>query len=80
MLIDPLDCPRTGCRAFEVQLYNQEVRALVKQNMQHRDFDERWADLNRRVVQAHDADEARQIAARRYPPEAGFVIESVVAR
>ncbi len=80
MQIDPLDCPRTGCRAFEVQLYNQVVRALVKENREHRDFDDRWADLNRQMVQAHDADEARRIASRRYPPEEGFVIEVVVAR
>lgn len=79
MLVDPLDCPRPGSSPFEVRLYNKEVRALIKQNRQHEHFDERWADLNAQVVQAQDAAEARRLAARRYPPDQGFVIFSVTA-
>ncbi|WP_142848289.1 hypothetical protein [Telmatospirillum sp. J64-1] len=77
MLTDPLDCPKPGCRSFEVQLYNQEVRELLKQNKHHTRYSDRWADINRQVVQAHDEGEARQLAARRYPPEEGFVISGV---
>jgi hypothetical protein len=73
----PLDCPRPGSHPFEVIIYNRQVRALLKENETHPDFGDRWADQMRQMVEAVDADEAKALAARRYPPEAGFVIASV---
>ncbi len=75
----PLHCPRPGSRAYEVVIYNRQVRALLKENESHPDYDDRWADLMRQTVEAADAEEAEAMAARRYPPEAGFVIASVKA-
>lgn len=75
----PLHCPRPGSRAFEVTIYNRDVRALVKENEHHREFGDRWADQMHQVVEAADAEEAKAMAARRYPPEEGFVIASVAA-
>lgn len=74
-----LYCPRTGYKAFEVTLYNREVRDLVKENGQHSTLSDRWADDLKDVVEARDANEARAIAARRYPPERGFVISAVAS-
>lgn len=63
--------------AFEVKIYNREVRELAKQNKQHDALDGHWADLNSRVIRARDADEARRLAQSSWPPEQGFVISSV---
>lgn len=76
-MITPLHCPRPGSRAFEVIIYNREVRALVKENGQHPAFSDRWADQIRQMVEAADAEEAKTLAASHYPPEDGFVIASV---
>ena len=75
----PLNCPRPGSRAYEVFIYNRQVRALLKENASHRDFDDRWADQMCQVVEATDAEEAKARAAHYYPPEAGFVIAAVKA-
>lgn len=74
-----LHCPSPGSRAFEVTIYNRKVRALLKENDQHRTYSDRWANPTRQVVDAIDADEAKALARRRYPPEEGFVIASVTA-
>lgn len=70
-------CPNPGYRAFEIRLHNRDVRALVKANEHHRLFADLWADDRMTVVEARDADEARSIAIRRYPPDNGFVISTV---
>ena len=69
--------PREGHHAFEVVLYNKDVRALVKDNKAHCFFDDHWADETRRNVVARDEFEARRLIAERYPPEAGFVVQSL---
>ncbi len=70
--------PQTGSRAFEVAIYNQDVRALVKSNQSHATFDDRWADVKRHDVIARDEGEARALIAERFPPEDGFVIKRMV--
>lgn len=75
----PLNCPHPGSKAFEVIIYNREVRANLKDNIEHNAYDERWANPTRQEVQASDADEARRLAASHYPEEKGFVIASVTA-
>lgn len=64
-------------RVFEVSIYNKEVRSLVKENQSHAFFDDQWADEQIRDVLAETADEARQVAKKRFPPDDGFVIASV---
>ena len=76
----PLDCPRSGCSRFEVSLYNQQVRDRLKDNQELGVFDERWANIHRQVVWAEDAAAAKTLAAKRYPPEQGFVIAKVDVR
>lgn len=77
MLQCDLYFPNPGYKAFEVKLHNQDVRALLKANEHHRLFADLWADDRITVVEARDADEARAIAAKRYPPDDGFVISTV---
>jgi hypothetical protein len=72
-------CPRQGYRNYEVKLYNRDVRALVKENRQHRLLADTWADDHVTVFEARDDAEARDLASRHYPPEHGFVISGVAA-
>ncbi len=65
--------------AFEVKLYNRQVREQLRKNRGHEACDDSWADLTSRVVRARSAAEARQRAQVEYPPEQGFVISSVAA-
>ncbi|MCG8653201.1 MAG: hypothetical protein MI861_25395 [Pirellulales bacterium] len=62
-----------------VKLYNKVVRALVKENQSHSFFDDHWADIHTQDVVATSEDEARTKIAKRFPPEDGFVIETVAA-
>lgn len=64
-------------KTFEIRLHNRDVRALVKANRHHDLFADLWADDRTTVVEARDCREARGIAAKRYPPDAGFVISAV---
>lgn len=70
--------PKHGHKSFEAVIYNQEVRALVKENRSHAVFDDRWADASSHAVEARSESEARHAIFERYPPEAGFVIETLV--
>ena len=65
-------------QVYLVTVYNKDVRALVKENRSHSFYDDHWADSHTHDIDASSADEARVKAARRYPPEDGFVIESIV--
>ena len=65
-------------RRFEVSLYNQEVRTLVRGNQGPPHFDARWADQRVLDVVARDENEARRVIAERFPPEDGFVITDVM--
>ncbi len=69
-----------GQHAFEVRIYNQEVRELVKDNRHHDIYDDHWADCQRHGIFAGSFDEARAIAEGRFPSEDGFVIEDVAPR
>ena len=72
-----LQMPNNGRMAFEVALYNKEVRAMVKENQSHSYFDDYWADIQVRDVVARDESEARLLIAERFPPEDGFVIQDL---
>ncbi len=69
--------PKNGHQLFEVAIYNKEVRSLVKENQSHRYFDDQWADTQLRDIVAKDEGEARELIAKRFPPDDGFVVEDV---
>ena len=68
-----------GRNAYEVSIYNRDVRAAVKGNQSHILFGDHWADLQFQDVQAQSETEARKLFSRRYPPNQGFVIEELTA-
>jgi len=72
-----LHLPNNGQHVFEVAIYNQEVRSLVKENLSHDFFDDYWADTQLRDVCAKDMNEAKKLIAERFPPEDGFIVEKV---
>ena len=72
-----LRVPNDGYTAFDVAIYNKDVRALVKENRHHLFFDDQWADVHVQDVAARDEQEARSLIAERFPPEDGFVIDGL---
>ena len=68
-----------GRNAYEVSIYNRDVRAAVKGNQSHILFGDHWADLQFQDVHAKSKTEARKLISRRYPPDQGFVIEELTA-
>ena len=68
-----------GRNAYEVSIYNRDVRAAVKGNQSHILFGDHWADIQFQDVQAQSETEARKLVSRRYPPDQGFVIEELTA-
>ena len=72
-----LQAPCNGHKVFEIAVYNQEVRALVKENQSHSFFDDHWADTHLQDVLAKDELEARQLIEHRFPANDGFIVESV---
>ena len=70
--------PNTNAgNAYEVSIYNREVRAAVKDNESHIFFGDHWADLQFQDVNARTENEARELISMRYPPELGFVVEDL---
>ena len=51
--------------------------SLVKENRSHIYFDDYWADTQVRDVIAKNETEARRLVTEQFPPDDGFVIESV---
>lgn len=80
MALDHIFETNDGQLAFEVRIYNQEVRQLVKDNRHHELFDDQWADCHRHGVYAVSEDEAKSIAEDRFPSSDGFVIEDILPR
>jgi hypothetical protein len=72
-----LHLPDNGFKVFEVALYNEAVRSLVKDKQRHGYFDDRWAKLQTRDVVARDEREARSLIEERFPPKDGFIVKRV---
>ena len=68
----------SSSQVFLVKFYNKAVRALVKENRSHSFFEDHWADVHTQDVVASTEAEARSKIAKRFPPEDGFVIETVL--
>ncbi len=66
-----------GQTAFEVSLYNRDVRSAVKDNRSHDFYGDHWADAQLQDVLAGDEQEALKLISRRYPPDRGFVVQSL---
>ena len=62
---------------FEVSIYNEEVRQLLKQGDKHEFLDDDWANINYLEFMAKGEREARVKAHSKYPPEHGYVIENI---
>jgi len=67
-----------GDKVYEISIYNREVRDLVKDNKSHSLLDDEWADAHVHDVVACDEAAARAAISKRFPPDEGFVIVSVV--
>jgi hypothetical protein len=62
---------------YEITLYNQIVRDLVRDNKSHHHYDSGWADQRFVQIGAHNEDDAKRVIHRRYPEQKGFVIVDV---
>ena len=67
-----------GKHFYEVNVYNREVRAAVKDNESHCFYGDHWADLQTQDVLARDESEAWKLVTERYPPDKGFVVEALI--
>lgn len=67
----------SNTKTFSVGIFNQEVRRAHMMGEKHRQLDDKWGDINYLELQASSDDEVRRTMMRKFPPERGFVIESV---
>lgn len=67
----------TNTRTFSVGIYNSEVRRAHMMGEKHRQLDDKWGEINYLELKAAGEDEVRRVFMRKFPPERGFVIESV---
>lgn len=74
---DPLGSPNRGCTMYAVLIYNQRVRADVKENRPQHILSERWAEEQMHEVCADSEADARRIASDRFPESEGFVITRI---
>lgn len=64
-------------KAYMFSIYNRAVRTAIKENREHGVFGEHWADSHMHEVVARNESDARRRIAERYPPEQGFVVETL---
>ena len=64
-------------QTFEVVLYNEQVRAKVREGDSHRRFNDEWADSHYIEFKADSEDAALAKCRQKYPEAEGFVIEGV---
>ncbi len=74
-----LHLPSNGYKIYQVQLYNEQVRMMARLRQRHCFFDRSWATPQMRDVVARNEAEAWSLITERFPPEDGFVIESITA-
>lgn len=67
----------TNTKTFSVGLYNSEVRRAHMMGEKHRQLDDKWGEINYVELNGANEDEVRRTMMRKFPPERGFVIESV---
>ena len=62
---------------YEIAVYNEEVRKLVREGKRHRRLRDDWADVHYIEIEADNEASARTKASTRYPSEQGYVIDYV---
>jgi hypothetical protein len=67
----------TNSKTFSIGLYNSEVRRAHMMGEKHRQLDDKWGEINYLELNGTSEDEVRRVIMRKFPPERGFVIESV---
>jgi len=67
----------TNTKTFSIGIYNSEVRRAHMMGEKHRQLDDKWGEINYLELAASSEDEVRRTIMRKFPPERGFVIESV---
>ncbi|WP_428246408.1 hypothetical protein [Ferrovibrio sp.] len=75
-----ITAPAPDDKVFNVAVFNQEVRRAHMMGQKHRNLDDKWAEINHEEVSAANEDAVRKKMLRKYPPERGFVIESVTLK
>ncbi|MEL3892861.1 hypothetical protein V6B08_21490 [Ferrovibrio sp. MS7] len=75
-----IQAPAPDDKTFSVAVFNQEVRRAHMMGQKHRNLDDKWAEINYEDVSAANEDAVRKKMLRKYPPERGFVIESVTLK
>ena len=63
---------------FEVGVYNQQVRDLVRNGQSHQNLTDDWAERHIIEVKANDKDAAMARIRARYPEHSGFVVSDVL--
>lgn len=64
-------------KTFSIGIYNSEVRRAHMMGEKHRQLDDKWGEINYVELAGSSEDEVRRTMMRKFPPERGFVIESV---
>jgi hypothetical protein len=67
----------TNTKTFSIGIYNSEVRRAHMMGEKHRQLDDKWGEINYVELNGTTEDEVRRTIMRKFPPERGFVIESV---
>lgn len=68
---------QSNSKTFTVAIFNSEVRRAHMMGEKHRQLDDKWGEVNYIDLNANSEDEVRRTMMRKFPPERGFVIESV---
>lgn len=67
-------------RAFEVCVYNSDVRACLKRNEDHPHYSERWSDPQHTILLVKNEIELALRLRDLFPRDEGFVIEDLIER
>lgn len=62
---------------YEVVLYNEAVRARVREGLHHRQLSDDWGDSHYVEVKADDEASALAKVEQRYPRDHGYVVEGI---
>jgi len=62
---------------FEVIVYNEKVRELLRDGEHHKRFSDDWGDSHYIEIKADDENSALAKVQMRYPERDGFVVEDI---
>lgn len=64
-------------QAYEIVIYNDQVRKMVREGDSHRKFSDDWSDSHYIEFKADSEEQAVAKCRQKYPEDDGFVIEGV---